>query len=128
MYQKAEGAAEGVAQVLAATNRAVTVSVLLSWTNMVGWFRSFSRDLSGGLDAGNRNRLMNQDGMKGILFDRNRSGAVQDEWDGQFAIAALESPGIEVTYQTTYLPEDTERSDIWKPFASDGRLANSDQK
>src|SRR5205823_1863058 len=60
-------------------------------------------------------------------FDRNRSGAVQDEWDGQFAIAALESPGIEVTYQTTYLPEDTERSDIWKPFASDGRLANSDQ-
>ena len=109
------------------TDRAVTVSVLLSWANMVGWFRSFSRDLSGGLDAGNRNRLINQEGMKGILFDRNRNGAVQDEWDGQFAIAALESPGLEVTYQTTYLPEDTERSDIWKPFASDGRLANSDQ-
>ena len=109
------------------TNRAVTVSVLLSWANMVGWFRSFSRDLSGGLDAGNRNRLINQAGMKGILFDRNRSGAVQDEWDGQFAIAALESPGVEVTYQTTYLPGDAERSDIWKPFASDGRLANSDQ-
>src|SRR6266480_4952972 len=109
------------------TDHAVTVSVLLSWTNMVGWFRSFSRDLSGGLDAGNRNRLINQAGMKGILFDRNRSGAVQDEWDGQFAIAALESPGVEVTYQTTYLPGDAERSDIWKPFASDGRLANSDQ-
>jgi non-lysosomal glucosylceramidase len=109
------------------TNRAVTISVLLSWTNMVGWFRNFSRDLSGGLDAGNRNRLVNQQGMKGILFDRNRSGPVQDEWDGQFAIAALESTGVEVTYQTTYLPEDTERSDIWKPFASDGRLANSDQ-
>jgi non-lysosomal glucosylceramidase len=109
------------------TDRAVTVSVLLSWTNMVGWFRNFSRDMRGGLDAGNRNRLANQDGMKGILFDRNRSGAVQDEWDGQFAIAALEAPGVEVTYQTTYLPEDTERSDIWKPFASDGRLPNSDQ-
>jgi non-lysosomal glucosylceramidase len=109
------------------TDRAVTVSVLLSWANMVGWFRSFSRDLSGGLDAGNRNRLINQDGMKGILFDRNRNGAVQDEWDGQFAIAALESPGVEVTYQTTYLPEDVERSDIWKPFASDGRLSNGDQ-
>jgi len=109
------------------TDRAVTVSVLLSWANMVGWFRSFSRDLTGGLDAGNRNRLINQDGMKGILFDRNRNGAVRDEWDGQFAIAALESPGVEVTYQTTYLPEDTERSDIWKPFASDGQLANSDQ-
>src|SRR5438309_10268802 len=109
------------------TNRAVTVSVLLSWANMVGWFRSFSRDLSGGLDAGNRNRLINQAGMKGILFDRNRNGAVQDEWDGQFAIAALESPGLEITYQTTYLPGDAVRSDIWKSFASDGRLANSDQ-
>ncbi len=109
------------------TDRAVTVSVLLSWANMVGWFRSFSRDLSGGLDAGNRNRLINQEGMKGILFDRNRNGAVQDDWDGQFAIAALESPGVEVTYQTTYLPEDTDRSDIWKSFARNGRLANSDQ-
>jgi non-lysosomal glucosylceramidase len=109
------------------TDRAVTVSVLLSWTNMVGWFRNFSRDLSGGLDAGNRNRLVNQDGMKGILFDRNRSGAVQDEWDGQFAIAALESPGAEVTYQTTYAPNDTDGAEIWKPFASDGRLANSGQ-
>ena len=109
------------------TDHAVTVSVLLSWANMVGWFRSFSRDLSGGLDAGTRDRLINQDGMKGILFDRNRNGAVQDEWDGQFAIAALQSPGVEVTYQTTYLPEDTERSDIWKSFASNGRLANSDQ-
>ena len=109
------------------TDRAVTVSVLLSWTNMVGLFRNFSRDLSGGLDAGNRNRLVNQDGMKGILFDRNRTGAVQDEWDGQFAIAALESPGVEVTYQTTYAPNDTDGGDVWKPFASDGRLANSDQ-
>src|SRR5437870_2176954 len=57
------------------TDHAVTVSVLLSWANMVGWFRSFSRDLSGGLDAGTRDRLINQDGMKGILFDRNRNGA-----------------------------------------------------
>src|SRR5204862_2496878 len=62
------------------TDRAVTVSVLLSWATMVGWFRSFSRDLSGGLDAGNRTRLINQDGIKGMLFDRNRKGAVQHEW------------------------------------------------
>jgi non-lysosomal glucosylceramidase len=109
------------------TDHSVTVSVLLSWTNMVGWFRNFSRDLSGSLNAGNRNRFMNQEGMKGIVFDRNRSGAVQEEWDGQFAIAALESPGVEVTYQTTFLPDETDGSAVWAPFAKDGRLANSDQ-
>src|SRR5258705_1139587 len=28
------------------SNHAVTVSILLSWTNMLGWFRTFSRDFS----------------------------------------------------------------------------------
>jgi non-lysosomal glucosylceramidase len=62
------------------TGHAVTVSVLLSWMNMVGWFRTFSHDLSGGLDAGNRNRFMSQQDtagkMKGVLFDRNRIAGV----------------------------------------------------
>ena len=113
------------------TDHAVTVSILFSWTNMVGWFRSFSRDLSGGLDAGNRNRFMRQDDaggkMKGIIFDRNRTGAVTDEWDGQFAIATLEAPGVDVTYQTTYRPDETDGREVWKPFAADGRLANGDE-
>src|ERR1700719_175958 len=38
------------------TKHRVTVSVLLSWANMVGWFRTFNRDLSGGINPGNRNR------------------------------------------------------------------------
>ena len=64
--------------------------------------------------------------MKGIVFDRNRTGAVQDEWDGQFVIAALESPGVEVTYQTTFRPQ-SDGSEVWKPFAKDGTLTNSEQ-
>jgi len=31
----------------------VTVSVMLSWANMLGMFRTFGRDLSGGQQAGN---------------------------------------------------------------------------
>src|SRR5260370_18147929 len=42
------------------TKHRVTVSVLLSWENMLGWFRTFSRDLSGGTNAGNHNPFRSQ--------------------------------------------------------------------
>ena len=64
--------------------------------------------------------------MKGIVFDRNRFHGVQEEWDGQFTIASVESPGVEVTYQTTFRP-DGDGSVVWTPFSKDGRLANSDE-
>src|SRR5207244_4744600 len=79
------------------TEQPVTVSVMLSWTNMVGWLRTFSHDFRGRLSAGDYNRFVKHDGtagsIKGIVFDRNRTRSVQDEWDGQFVIAAQESPG-----------------------------------
>jgi non-lysosomal glucosylceramidase len=112
------------------SNKAVTVSVLLSWTNMAGWFRTATRDFKGALNQGNHNdfvsEVVGQSGkMKGIVFGRNHAAGVQNEWDGQFAIAALESPGVEVSYQTTFLADGDGKS-IWAPFSKDGRLANSD--
>jgi non-lysosomal glucosylceramidase len=122
------------------TKHRVTVSVLLSWENMLGWFRTFNRDLGGKINDGNRNLLRSEpfssalknskEGaasaatMKGIIFDRNHLGPVQDEWDGQFAIASLESPGVEITYQTTFAP-DRDGKEVWAPFSKDGKLANS---
>jgi non-lysosomal glucosylceramidase len=111
------------------TNKRVTVSVLLSWENMLGWFRTNGRDLSGGINAGNFNRqsseaLGGSGTMKGIIFDRNHIGAVQEAWDGQWTIAALESPGVEVTYQTTFAPGG-DGKEVWEAFSKDGRLANS---
>ena len=112
------------------TDKTVTVSVLLSWSNMLGWFRDFSPNMNGALDAGNHNRFVAKstgtDGqMKGIVFDRIHPNGVRDDWDGQMTIASLESPGVEITYQTTFVPETSD--EIWKPFAADGRLSNSDQ-
>jgi non-lysosomal glucosylceramidase len=114
------------------TNETVHVSILLSWTNMVGWSRGVSSTFSEHLSEGNTNRFMsesrNSATVKGIVFDRHRAGGpVSDEWDGQMAIAALESSGVEVSYQTTYLP-DGDGSDIWTPFSKDGKLANSDRQ
>jgi len=111
------------------TDDAVTVSVMLSWANMLGWFRNFNRNFSGHMSYGNHNRFMSErpgsDGvMKGIVLDRKRTGSVQDEWDGQFVIAALESPGVEISYQTSFDPQ-SDGSEVWKPFSKDGKLANS---
>ncbi len=114
------------------TNHSVTVSVLLSWANMLGWFRSYSNDFSGKLNEGNHNNFVSQSlgaagTMKGIVFDRDRANGTQNEWDGQFMIAAIEAQGVEVSYQTTFRANG-DGSEVWKPFAKDGRLANDDQK
>ncbi|HUK24921.1 MAG TPA: non-lysosomal glucosylceramidase [Terriglobales bacterium] len=121
------------------TSHAVTVSILFSWTNMVGWFRDFSSNLDGGLSMGDYDRFVsepegNAGRMKGIVFDRKRTAPAKEEWDGQMAIATLETPGVEVSYQTTF-PADSKGSnpiestgeEVWKPFAADGRLADSGQ-
>ena len=114
------------------TNQTVHVSVLLSWTNMVGWSRGVSRDFSEHLSEGDSNRFKtearNGATMKGIVFDRHRSDLpVTDEWDGQMAIAAEESPSVEVSYQTTYSP-DGNGVEVWAPFSKDGKLANDDRQ
>src|SRR5881296_362975 len=86
------------------TNKRVTVSVLLSWTNMLGWFRSSDRDFRAALSEGNYNRFafekFSSATMKGIVFERTRGGNIPNAWDGQMTIAALETPGVEVTYLT----------------------------
>jgi non-lysosomal glucosylceramidase len=110
------------------TDKTVTVSVLLSWTNMSGWFRTFTRDFAGTPNTGNHNAYVSEavpgEGtMKAIVFDRNRGGGSPNEWDGQFAIAAMESKGVEVSYQTTFQASGDGKA-VWAPFSKDGRLAN----
>lgn len=115
------------------TDKPVTVSILLSWANMLGWLRYPSRDFNGKMNSGNFNSVvsvpMGSAGtMKGVLFDRIRPGEVADDWDGQFAITALESPGVEITYQNTFVPDERGGAEVWTPFSKDGRLSNSDFK
>jgi len=113
------------------TNKAITVSVLLSWTNMEGWFRAHTHDFQSALSQGNVNRARKESvtaanaTMKGVVFDRDRADGTLNEWDGQFTIAALESPGVEVFYQNEFLADGDGKS-VWTPFSKDGSLANSD--
>ena len=111
------------------TTHTVTVSVLLSWTNMDGWFRTHTHDFQGALNQGNHNQLRTEpagpsEAVEGIVFDRNRAQDAANEWDGEFTIAAVESPGVEVTYQTEFLADGDGKA-VWGPFTKDGRLTNS---
>src|SRR5277367_762582 len=112
------------------TDKPVTVSVLLSWANMVGWLRGTSRTFSEKMSSGNYNSIVStplgkSGTMKSVVFDRIRPGDVNDDWDGQFAISSIESPGVEITYQNSFIPE-LGGDEVWSPFSKDGRLANSD--
>jgi non-lysosomal glucosylceramidase len=113
------------------TQQTQTVSIMFSWTNMVGWFRDNGPNFDNVINAQNtdhfRSQPMQNGTMKGIVFDRVRPDkAVQEEWDGQFAIAAVESPGVEVSYINAFLPQN-DGGEVWKPFSSTGSLPNLDQ-
>src|SRR5271167_2339684 len=111
------------------TNKPVTVAVMLSWENMIGWFRTYRRDMSDAMNEGNFNRMKSEpltasQTMQGIVLDRNHIGKITEEWDGQFAIASVSEPGVELSYLTTFLPEGS-GDELWKSFAQDGKLSNS---
>jgi non-lysosomal glucosylceramidase len=106
----------------------VTVSIMFSWTNMVGWFRGTGHDFQEANNFQNINSVRSEQisggAMKGIVFDRLRRTPVQEDWDGQFAIAAIETPGVQVSYVQTFLPA-TDGADVWGPFSTSGTLPSS---
>jgi non-lysosomal glucosylceramidase len=116
------------------SDKTVTVSFMLSWANLLGVFRTYGRDFSGGQAAGNFNKFASGPvaggTMKGIVFDRHHPKGTAEEWDGQWVIATLESPGTEVSYQTTWVDGskgDDTASALWQAFSADGKLPNRDQ-
>ena len=114
------------------TDAPVTVSVMFSWANMVGWLRDSSlnfdhRMQAGNFDAAREESLVAgsaQGKMKGVVFDRKRAVPVSEDWDGQFTIAAIEQPGVEVTTVSTFDPAN-DGNGVWQQFAHDGRIQSS---
>lgn len=109
------------------SSRAVHVSILLSWANMGGWFRGAGQTFTHASSTGNFDRFVSESlgsagTMKGIVFDRERAGTVASS-SGRFAIAAIQTPGVTVQYQTTFLADGDGKA-VWQSFARDGSLPN----
>ncbi len=120
------------------TDQPLTISIMLSWQNMVGWFTNSENspniqqreDGSPFYDymprlresLGNYNKLVCDDEKAvGFVMD-GEWGGEPEEGDGQFAIAASH-PKAEATYHTRWEPDGDGR-ELWDSFATTGRLNN----
>lgn len=120
------------------TDQSLTLSIMLSWQNMVGWFTNHNKspEIQQREDGspfyeymprlrkslGNYNKLVcEEEKAAGFVMDGEWAG-IPDEGDGQFAVAAYH-PEAEATYNTHWNPEGDGR-DLWNSFAATGRLTN----
>jgi non-lysosomal glucosylceramidase len=124
------------------SDRPITLSILLTWENMAGWFTNTLkapditlRDDGSpvydycpkiGQSEGNSNTWVTTDTAWGcVLGNRHASSATPPaEGDGQWAIATLPpDAATDVYYQTRWNPIGTGQ-DIWETFSTTGTLPN----
>ena len=84
-------------------------------------------DFAGRTNAGNQNHFVSEPGaggtVKAVVFDRLRPRQRERRLGWTVCHCNVGSPGVEVSYQTTYFP-DRGGNEVWAPFSKDGRLAN----
>ncbi len=134
------------------TDKPITLSILVSWENMVGWFtnRFKSKEVKvrdddtpvyeyepfWGVSDGNYNSVREDGRYAGLLMSRTSgysespSGIaisevpfVRTEADGQFAIATRKQAGVEVSFLPRFNPAGN-GAEVWKPFSQSGRLTS----
>jgi len=123
------------------TDRPLTLSLMVTWENMVGWFTNASasaevqlRDDGSpyydyeppiGQSAGNRNRIVHDEDtlaavLEGDWLGHNRPPA---EGEGQWCVALPAAAETERFYHCRWNPEGDGR-EVWQPFSQTGALAN----
>ncbi|MCY7322262.1 MAG: bile acid beta-glucosidase, partial [Phormidesmis sp. CAN_BIN36] len=124
------------------TDQPITLSIMLTWENMTGWFTNSlkspdvqMRDDGSpfydyqpriGESTGNLNTLTGDEQRIGVVMGSD----VEDplEGDGQWAIATLLNPYLwEVFYDTRWNPIGN-GSDVWQTFSQDGSLRDRDDE
>lgn len=119
------------------TDKPITLSIMLTWQNMVGWFTNGAksseitmRDDGSpvyeykprlGNSTGNYNQWIKDYHRVGCLMDRLHLYDDLRESEGQFAIASVTSPFMEVFYQTRW-DSTGDGSEVWDDFAHNGSL------
>ncbi len=98
------------------TDQPVTLGVMFTTQNILG-FNSGLYQTARTADTANGR-------MVGIEL-RHEGDFTGSEFDGSLAIAALEVPGVSVSYRSRFETQG-DGADIWNDFASDGALDNVD--
>jgi len=119
------------------TDTPITLTIMLSWQNMTGWFTNASKSSEveirddgspvyeykprWGESQGNFNQLVEDSEYIGCVLGRDGSSEDVEEGDGQWCIATAKQPGVEVFHHTRWNPIGT-GEDIWASFAESGVL------
>ncbi|HEY9730032.1 MAG TPA: GH116 family glycosyl hydrolase [Chroococcales cyanobacterium] len=133
------------------TDAPITLSIMLTWQNMVGWFTNaiktpqvqvrddgspvYEYQPRWGDSTGSYNQWIVDNYRVGCLLDRvrlNDSEAVAtlrgrseiQEGEGQLCFATVTNPSLEVFYHTRWNPAGN-GAEVWESFAADGSLADS---
>lgn len=125
------------------TNEPITLSILLTWENTIGWFTNtlaspkvrvredgsptYEYKPRWGDSTGSVNRFVEDFHRIGCLMTRLSTHEQVQEGDGQMAIATITNPAVEVYYQTRWNPTGT-GEEIWQYFAEDGTLLDQESE
>ncbi|NJO73619.1 MAG: bile acid beta-glucosidase [Leptolyngbyaceae cyanobacterium RM1_406_9] len=119
------------------TDQPLTLSIMLTWHNMAGWFTNtlkspevqvrddgspvYQYQPRLGESKGNFNQWKGDRPHIGCVMDQSDRQEEPQEGDGQWAIATLTHPDAEVFYNTRWNPAG-DGSDLWQTFSQDGSL------
>jgi len=121
------------------TDAPITLSIMLTWQNMVGWFTNaikspqvqvrddgspvYEYQPRLGDSTGSFNEWIVDHYRVGCLLDRVRLHDEIQEGEGQLCIATVTNPSLEVFYHSRWNPLG-DGAEVWNTFASDGSLAD----
>ncbi|BAY16333.1 hypothetical protein NIES21_21590 [Anabaenopsis circularis NIES-21] len=121
------------------SNAPITLSIMLTWENMVGWFTNalkspevkirddgspvYEYQSRWGESQGNYNQVVENSEYFGCFLGRGGITAPVQEGDGSWCIATLKHPQVEVFHHSKWHPEGT-GEEVWQSFASNGSLPN----
>lgn len=119
------------------TDEPITLSIMLTWQNVVGWFTNaikspqvkvrddgspvYEYQPRLGETRGNFNRFVEDFHRMGCVMSGPKAAEEPQEGEGEWAIATVTSPVLEVFHNTRWNPTGT-GEELWEHFARDGSL------
>ncbi|MCF4970715.1 GH116 family glycosyl hydrolase [Nostoc sp. CMAA1605] len=120
-----------------ATNAPITLSIMLTWQNMTGWFTNalkspevkvrddgspvYEYQPRLGESRGNYNYLVESPQALGCFLGRQGTTEPLQEGEGSWCIATQKHPQVEVFYHSRWHPVG-DGDEIWQSFSQDGSL------
>ncbi|MEC4805331.1 MAG: GH116 family glycosyl hydrolase [Jaaginema sp. PMC 1079.18] len=125
------------------TDEPLTLSIMLTWQNTIGWFTNaikspeitvrddgspeYEYQPKWGDSTGNFNQWIKDFHRVGCLFDRIRPHEEIREGEGQMAIASITNPALEAFYLGRWNPHGN-GGDVWDYFAANGSLPDREDE